>query len=168
MLATVQPMLQSHKKSPNPLPLAPQLRRSMTRRKARRKLRRRAIRERKRTQKGITPYSYSGIAVDYYIDEKRKRRKKNKKPRNNVRKMRKTNARSKRKKRYTIPSNRPQLISQQKKPVKEDSALNVVASNRCVVCSKVVYLTEKLEADKKLFHKACFRHVWVYYMRDYF
>jgi len=31
------------------------------------------------------------------------------------------------------------------------------ASETCAVCTKVVYLTEKIAADDKIYHKNCFR-----------
>jgi hypothetical protein len=34
---------------------------------------------------------------------------------------------------------------------------NTGGSKKCVVCEKTVYYMEKLEVDKKLFHKQCFK-----------
>ena len=46
--------------------------------------------------------------------------------------------------------------------VKEAAAAGGAApaagKNTCAVCAKTVYLTEKIEADNKAYHKTCFRY----------
>ena len=56
------------------------------------------------------------------------------------------------------------VIAAPVKEEKEKEKHNVVsevtipgAGEKCQVCSKTVYLTDRLVADNKIFHKACFR-----------
>ena len=51
----------------------------------------------------------------------------------------------------------PKKFTSATKPAPPPASTNTSNGNKCHLCEKTVYAMEKIEADKKVYHKLCFK-----------